>query len=65
MDEQNTGDKTNCSNFLPFEKLELSTNEIFSIIAGRGDEIINDRLFENLINIHKINNQRGKELFED
>ena len=38
------------------EKLELSMKEIFSIIAGEGNEIINDGLFENLINIHRINN---------
>ena len=47
------------------ERLELSTKEIFSIIAGRGNEIINDRLFENLINIHQINNQREKELLDN
>ena len=47
------------------ERLELSTKEIFSIIAGGGNEIINDRLFENLINIHQINNQREIELLDN
>ena len=42
------------------EDLELSTKELFSIIGRRENEIINDGLFEKLINFHK-NQQAMKE----
>ena len=43
----------------------MSTKELFIIIVGQGNQIINNGPVEKLINVHKINKQRESELLKN
>ena len=47
------------------ENLESSPKELFSIIAGWENEIINDGLFKKLIDFHKIKNNKKMNIVEN